>query len=222
MYFFMDESGDWNFNPKGSEFLVFACLTIENPLELSTIMEQLKYKLIGEGLDVSFFHASTDIQIVRNRVYEELKRENLSIAVDVVYFRKNLVNPSLYLDSRKPRLYLKIYDVLLNYIFKRHNPTDLTIFTDQIPHKKWRGAVEQGLKASIRNNLDRGVTFRILHQSSKTNFCLQAVDYFAWAVYRKCGDWGGVEERPYKEIEGKTSSLFDIFRKSDGTTYYAR
>lgn len=220
MYLFLDESGDWNFNRNGSEYLVFTCLNIKNPLSVSNELEQLKYNLITEVHDISHFHASEDKQYVRDKVYNILKKPELDYEVDVVYLKKNKANPSLYGNRSEPRLYLKVYNVLLKYVFNRYNIVNITIFTDEVPHKKWRESIKKGLKISIRAYLKRQAEFTILHHSSRTNFCLQAADYFSWAIYRKLGNWGDVEDRPYKEIKDKVVSMFDIFQYSNGTTYY--
>jgi hypothetical protein len=220
MYLFLDESGDWNFNRNGSEHLVFSCLTIKEPFLLSRELEQLKYRLIAEGYDISHFHASEYKQYVRNQVYSVIKKPQLDYAVDVVYLEKNKTNPALYINHSEPRLYLKIYDVLLKYVFNRYNIKNITIFTDEFPHRKWREAIEKGLKISIRMHLKKEAKFTILHHPSKTNFCLQAADYFSWAIYRKLGCWGDKEDRPYHEINEKVVSALELFKYSNGTTYY--
>lgn len=220
MFIFLDESGDWNFNKKGSEHLVFTCLTIKEPFILASEFERLKYKLIQGGYDVSYFHASEDRQHVRDQVYSLLKNPELSYEVDIVYLEKNKANPSLYVNQSEPKLYLKVYEILLKYVFNRYKIDDVTILTDEIPHRKWREAIEKGLKISIRKYL-KETKFIILHHASKTNFCLQAADYFSWAFYRKLGNWGDREERPYNEIKHKViGNGFDIFHFCDGTTYY--
>lgn len=220
MYLFLDESGDWNFNRKGSEYLVFTCLNTKDPFSLSCALEQLKYNLIAYGHDISHFHASEDKQFVRNQVYDVIKKPELNYEVDVVFLNKNKANPSLYRDYSEPKLYLKVYDVLLKYVFNRYDIKNITIFTDEFPHRKWRESIEKGLKISIRTHLKKETGFTILHHSSKTNFCLQAADYFSWAIYRKLGNWGDIEDRPYNEIRSKVVSLFDLFTYSNGTAYY--
>ncbi len=220
MYLFLDESGDWNFNRKGSEYLVFTCLNIEEPFSLSRELEQLKYNLIAEGHDISHFHASEDKQYIRNQVYNVIKKPELDYEVDVAYLQKTKANPSLYRNHSEPKLYLKVYDVLLKYVFNRYDIENITIFTDEFPHKKWRESIEKGLKISIRTHLKKETKFTILHHLSKTNFCLQAADYFSWAIYRKLGNWGDPEDRPYNEIRNKAISEFDLFKYSNGTTHY--
>jgi hypothetical protein len=222
IYLFLDESGEWNFNARGSEYLVFTCLSTQNPMSISSALEKLKYSLLTEGWDIPYFHATEDKQYVRDKVYSILKQEALDFKIDWVYFRKPNTNPILYADKFEPKMYLKVYNILLQYIFRRHIIKDVVIFTDEIPYKKWRGAVEKGLKQSIRSNLGKEIVFRVLHHASKTNFCLQAADYCSWALYRYLGDWGNVEKRPYEEIQHKMASNFDLFGFSDGTEYYRR
>ncbi len=216
MYIFLDESGNFDFSKKGTQYLVFTALTIHKPFILMNDMEKLKHSLIKEGQDIELFHATEDKQSVRNQVFTILNN-NQDFEIDSIIVEKAKTNPSL---RDMARLYVKIYAVLLKYIFNRHNFTEVIIFTDTIPHKEKREDIKKGLKEGIRKLLGKGNKFNILHHSSKSHFCLQAVDYCCWAIYKKRGNWDKKKDiRPYQEIEERIKSEFEIF-KSGQRLYY--
>jgi hypothetical protein len=87
-----------------------------------------------------------------------------------------------------------------------------------MPHKVKREAVEKGLKKSISDITHRQLKYNIFHIPSGAIYGLQIADYCSWAIYRKYGDWGDTELRPYMMMQGKIRSEFNIFRS--GTTRY--
>lgn len=214
LYMFIDEAGDYDFRPGRSKYLIWGSVTIANgPFSLYTPLSQLKHKLNTDGTDIDRFHASEDRQRVRNEVFGILNNPKVSFENDFVVVEKCKVNPSI----RDPLLlYPKMASYLLRYIFKRHNTLDkIIIFTDTLPVKKKRQAVEKSLKKNIRRLLN-DKEFHIYHHSSRSNFGLQAIDYCAWAVYRK---WEIDDLRSYKLIQAKIKSEFDIFRSGERIYY---
>ncbi len=106
---------------------------------------------------------------------------------------------------------------LLRYIVERKigSFTKLVVFTDRIPVKRKRQAIEKAVKQTLSKMLPSGVTYSVLHHDSKSNFGLQIADYLTWAVYRK---WDRGDARSYELIRQFVRSEFDIFRT--GTTFY--
>ncbi len=215
LYIFLDESGNFVFSHKGTQYLVFCAVTMSDIFPLMNDLNLLKHRLIREGYDIEYFHASEDRQAIRNRVFDILEKAT-GYEVDSVIVEKAKTNPSLR-DS--PKLYVRVYEWLLKYVLYRHEFEKIVVFTDTIPHMKKREAMKKGLKEAIRKIVGRDRPFHILHHSSKSHFCLQAADYCCWAIYRKWGNWGGVEMRPYGKIKQKVSSEFDIFERG-ATLYY--
>lgn len=72
LYVFVDESGNFDFSPKGTEYFVMSAVYTTSPEISARAMLALKYKLLGEGIDVASFHATNDFQIVRDQVFEEI------------------------------------------------------------------------------------------------------------------------------------------------------
>lgn len=236
LYIFLDEAGNFDFSKGGTKYLIFTSLATTNPFEMidefcrlrdyfiknefeirkRLIKKGMKIEKINERLNFERFHATEDLQLVRDKVFEILSKDyNFTIDSEVV--EKVKVNPSI----RKPEIfYPKIYKVLLGYIFRRYDFTSLesiNIYTDTIPIKRKREAVEKGIKSSIKRLLkEHKIIFHIRHHSSQSNVYLQAIDYCAWAIYKK---WTTKEERPHREIKDKIRSEYEIFKGGE-TLYY--
>ncbi len=219
LYIFQDESGNFVFSTRGTQYLVFTCLTTQNPFVLTRALTELKSTLIEMGEDIEYFHASNDKQVVRDEVYKILKSSR-DYKIEAVIVEKAKTNPTL----REPaKLYLKMCEYLLKYILKGYEKTfeKIIIFTDTLPVKKKKKAITKAFKKTIRALLGHQQKFYIFHHASKSHFCLQAVDYCSWAIYRKWGDWGDEEFRPYKMIVDKIRSEFNIFEVGE-TIYYKK
>lgn len=213
LYIFIDESGDYDFKPGRSKYLIWGATTIiDNPYLLYTPLSQLKHGLNTNGINTERFHASEENQCIRDKVFNVLSDPKIQFENDFVIVEKRKTNPSI----RDPKiLYPKMADYLLEYIFNRNASVDkIIIFTDTLPIRKKREAIEKALKRNIKRFVGNK-EFHIYHHSSQSNFGLQAIDYCVWALFRK---WERNDLRSYIRIQTKVKNEFDIFRW--GTTVY--
>lgn len=212
VFLFFDESGNFDFSPTGTPYLVFGALTTRDPANLLRPLSDLRYRLIASGVEIESFHATEDKQVVRDQVYQIIKTVG-GFEFDAVVIEKRKVNPVLY-DAA--RFYPQFANYLLRYIFARYpDPNErIVVITDRIPLRKKKGAIEKAFKGYIRQNLGRR-PFTILHHPASSHACLQAADYCTWAIYRK---WKDGELRPYNEIRSFVRSDFDILAR--GTEYF--
>jgi hypothetical protein len=106
---------------------------------------------------------------------------------------------------------------LVRFIVERERTdfTKLVVFTDRLPVRRKREAVEKAVKQTLSEMLPSGIPYQILHHESKSNFGLQIADYLTWAVYRK---WRDSDVRSYDLIRQFIQNEFDIFRT--GTRLY--
>jgi hypothetical protein len=219
LYLFLDESGNYDFSPRGTKYLCFTCVSTTSPHLYITDLYDLKHKLIRENSiyftgDYEYFHASEDKQVVRDEVYGLLK-PCAHFSVDTVLVEKRKANPTIQEISV---LYPKVYEVLIGYVLKQHSMasfSDLIIVIDALATNKKRKTTEKALKKSIVDLIQPRKPCKILHHQSKSHMYLQVTDYCSWAVYVK---WERQELRPYNMIRDKVRSEFDIF--SIGTTIY--
>lgn len=214
LYIFIDETGDIDFRPSTSKYLIWGALTIiDNPHPLYTPLSQLKHKLNTDGEDLDRFHAAEEKQWIRNEVYDILSNPKILFENDFVIVEKRKVHPSIR-DLRK--LYPKMASYLLRSISNRHTIKDkMVIFIDLFPKGKQREAVKKTIKEDIPR-LFKGKELHIYHHSSRSNFGLQGVDYCAWAIQRK---WNRKDLRSYIHVERRTKNEFPIFQ-AVSTVYY--
>jgi hypothetical protein len=105
---------------------------------------------------------------------------------------------------------------LLGHVLTKINPFDeVIVITDSIPHQKKRDAVEKGVKQALKAMLPAGMKYRVLHQSSRAHYGLQAADYYNWAIYRK---WDSGDTEFYDAIKSSIRSEYDIFK--NGKKFY--
>jgi len=72
LFIFIDESGNFDFSPKGTKYFILSAVSTLNPLGKERL-EEIKYDLMKNGTNLEYFHATEDRQVVRNQVYDFMK-----------------------------------------------------------------------------------------------------------------------------------------------------
>ncbi|MEW6200331.1 MAG: DUF3800 domain-containing protein [bacterium] len=220
LYVFVDESGNFDFSPSGTKYFVLTALSTDSPFKIGAPLLKLRYDLLpnyacGSSMETSgYFHASEDTQLVRNQVFSVLFNLSDNMRVDCVVAQKNKTNPTL--RQNHVSFYKVLGEAALKYALNRAHWQDyehvVLVFSSLFDRKK-RGILKQSFKSLIKR-ISR-VSFALYFHDSKFDFCNQAVDYFGWAVYRKCES---EDTRSYNTISSLICSEFQIFEK--GTTKY--
>ncbi|GAG73350.1 unnamed protein product, partial [marine sediment metagenome] len=177
LYIFLDESGNYDFSKKGTEYLCYTAVTTFNPNQKSLIipLNKLKYELISGCLDIEFYHASEDRQVVRNEVFNILSKFN-NFDADSILIEKRKTNPIL---RSIEKIYPKIYECLLRYIYNRYKKygiDNLIIIIDSVPIKKKREVCKKALKDNLKKLFGKEIKYKVLHHTSKSNYYLQIAD----------------------------------------------
>ncbi len=209
LYVFLDEAGNFDFSPGGTKYFILSAISKERPFRAYQEMTELKYNLVESGKDIEYFHASEDAQAVRNEVFAIIQRNLGGVRVDSLVVEKRKVGPAMRPEEYfYPRMlgYLLRY-VLNGYVLDQYR--EVIVFTDQIPVKKKRSAIEKAAKVTLAGMLPKTARYRVLHHDSKSNMDLQIVDYCNWAIYRK---WDAQDERSYQLIRPVIVSEFDFCR----------
>ncbi len=216
LYAFIDESGNWDFSPRGTNFWVLTSLLLLDPSAARDELFDLKHEVLDAGIDIPYFHAAEDRQLIRNRVFDILERlQPEQTRADAVVVRKNRTAPAL----RAPeRFYPMMVEQALKYQFDPRG-VDVTrfdkvmVFLDRPAAKrKDMKALTKALKTSLPQHL-RGVPYGLFFHPSASHHGLQMVDYLSWAIYVK---WERNELRPHAAVKHLVHSEFDIFQH--GTT----
>lgn len=221
LYLFIDESGNFDFSANGTKFFVLTVLSATAPFEIGSPLLKLRYDLLpnyacGPRMEEhGYFHASEDIQEVRNHVFSIISKLDHPLRLDSVIAQKNKTNPKLH---RQPLEFYKVLaEALLKYSFNRavwHDYDHVVVVFSSLFEKKKRGILKQAFKSLIKLHVK--VSYALYFHDSKFDLCNQAADYFGWAIYRK---WESDDYRSYNIVQQLIKSEFDIFEKGDKEFY---
>lgn len=217
LYAFIDVSGNYDFSPKGTKYLVLTSILCTDPSPGILELYELKHKVIDERIDLEYFHAAEDRQVVRNRVFDIISTL-ARLRIDSIIVEKRKTVPSL-----RPlrRFYPVMIENLLKYPFDPkgidvQNFDKVFIFMDR---ESARLSEREALKKAIRLYIARhlgNIPYALCMHHSGTHPYLQLVDYCSWAIYVK---WEKGEHRPYQKIAQLISSEFPIFHYGMATWY---
>lgn len=228
LYLFVDESGNFDFSSRGTKYFVLSCLSTFYPTAERDNLIKLRYKLLEEGLDQEFFHATEDRQVVRDRVFSIINNLTDDIEVHAIVAQKNKVNPSLYRevyfkkDRRIERVvgadfYQRMSRTLLQYVFHRSDfkkADKIVVVLGAIFTKSKQSYILQTLKKYLKERFAK--PFEVYFHQSRSDLNCQLADYFGWAIAIK---WERGEQRSYILVADKIKSEFDIFKTGE-TSYY--
>jgi hypothetical protein len=219
LYVFVDESGNFDFSKKGTKVFALTFLSTLNPNLISGNLSNLKYSLLcnyscGPQMEESgYFHATEDLQEVRNKVFDCLVNID-EIRIDTVIAQKNKAHPKFY--KKDGDFYKLLAETGLKYILNRaywDNCDHIIFIFSSLFEKRKRGVIKQTFKAFIKANAR--ISFSLYFHSNQCDLCNQAADYYGWAIYRK---WEIDDQRSYNLIQKSIKSEFNIFEK--GTFFY--
>lgn len=215
LYIFVDEGGNFDFSSSGTKYFTITCVTTTRPFFWDSSFPTLKYDLIEEDLDLEYFHASEDREMVRDRVFSLIEDYLGSLRIDSVIVEKRKTGPAL---QPLVKFYPRMLGYLLRYVFQGVNSgkhKGVVVLTDRIPVERKRRAVEKAIKTTLSDILPTTTNYRVFHHESRSCIGLQVADYCNWAIYRKRSK---SDFHSYKRIKSAIRSEFDIFRT--GQMYY--
>ena len=205
LYIDLDESGNFDFSERGTKHFVLCAMTTFEPISTQEPLQALKYDLLEEGHDIEYFHASEDMQMVRNRVFDKIKNME-GLGLHFVYAEKNKADPSIRTPSKFYALFGK---TLLDYCFrdsKADQIDQIVVIFDRALTKKEQGAFDKSVKPELKKI---GKPFRIYFHSTMSDFNGQIADYAAWSLYVRLER---NELRPFNELRVFAPTVSDIFK----------
>lgn len=213
LYIFLDEGGNFDFSPSGTKYFTLTSLAMVRPFPFREAWDDYRHEVLEYGKDLEYFHCADDNKFLRQRLFGILNDYAKTLRVDSLIVEKAKTGPALRADQR---FYPEMLGYLLKHVLTSIAPfDDVIVITDSIPHQKKRDAVEKGVKQALKAMLPAGMKYRVLHQSSRAHYGLQAVDYCNWAIYRK---WDSGDTEFYEAIKPSLHSEYDIFKT--GKKYY--
>lgn len=227
LYIFIDESGNFDFSPKGTKHYVVNALATFEPVMQREELVRYRYELLREGYDQEYFHASEDQQFVRDEVFRLLGRLQGLYELHTVWVQKNKAHPSLYEESYEKKgrvitrttglkLYQKLNECLLRYIFQgKGGAVDrIVVVIGSLFTGEKKKVFLKTLKHYLKTNFP-GVEFDVYCHPVGSDLNCQLADYCSWAQYVRL-ERG--ETRPYSVIAPSVKSNFDYF--GTGTTLF--
>lgn len=159
----------------------------------------------GLGL-ISEFHATTDAQVVRDRVFETLRGHDLRI--DTTILEKSKARPQT--RNTDERFYKSAWFLHLKHVAPRvvMASDQLLVVGASLGTKKKRQSLHEAITDVVKR-VTPTVEYCVAAWTANSDPCLQVADYCCWAVQRK---WERGDERSYELIADKIMSEFDVFR----------
>ena len=229
LFLFIDESGNFDFSPKGTKYFTLTAFATFDPIVQREELVKLRYKLLAQGNDHEYFHATEDKQNVRDQIFNFLASLGDTFEVHSVIARKNKANPALYREHYMKGgcpidritgtgLYRTVCECLLQYVFKgkKKDVQNIVVILGSIFVGDRKKTVLQTIKHSLKQQFP-GVPFEIYSHRTCADLNCQLADYCCWAISVKA-ERG--EERPFEVIKSRVKSAFDIFKAGD-REYYA-
>lgn len=215
IYVFADESGNFDFsrNKGASKYFILTTVTITT-FTAGLALQELRSELAWEGVGLSdAFHATTDKQELRDKVFETLQHH--SFRVDATMFEKSKAMP--HVRSSDARFYQTAWYQHMKYLAPRIAPTvrQIMVVSAAIGTKKKGQAFHGGIE-EVMQQLTPKHDYRVAFWPASSHPCLQLADYCAWAIQRK---WEGGDSRSHVLIAPKIASEFDVFRHSQKHYY---
>lgn len=213
-HFFVDEAGNFDFSTKegASKYFILTSVTMDDCSKADALI-QLRRDMSWEGLElIGAFHATSDKQMVRDRVFDVIA--SLDIKVDSTIFEKRKTVP----DRQEMLKFYKLawYQHASNVISRRVSPDqDLHVIAASIDTKKAQIQIASAIKDVIHQCGRDDVQTTVSHWPAATDPCLQIADYCCWAIQRK---WERQDERSHVLIKHLIRSEFDMW--SRGAHYY--
>lgn len=211
LFIFLDESGNLDFSSTGTNHYVLAAVTATEPLVSSSKLQQLKYEMLNTGLDVEHFHASEDLQVIRDQVFPIINVLN-NIKINYIFANKHFAHPKYHSSAN---FYALLGKTLLKYIFSSNHLRDygkVVIVFDKSLHKKDQKKFLKIVKPELKAT---GRPYAIYFHRTLSDFNGQIADYAAWAKYVSLER---SEMRPLESLNSVPMTDFNIFRR--GTHEY--
>ena len=216
LFLFADEAGCFNFskNPRASKYYIVCTITCTSCAELGANLLTLRRDLIWEKAPIrEYFHASEDKQVVRDRVFALLQKENFQIQATII--EKSKAMPKI--RPTNERFYQYGWYYHMQYAAPKFigNNSEFHITTASVGTHKGQVAFSNAVNDVTQQTIKGNRVWRTNFCRSVADPCLQAVDYCTWAIQKK---WETGDTRSFDLIKDKMLHEADMF--ANGTKHY--
>jgi len=208
VHVFADESGNFDFkrSPGASKYFLLTTVTA-NDCSVGAALQELRRELAWEGIGLDKeFHATTDKQTVRDRVFQVLAAHDFR--VDATLLEKSKSLPKL--RSSETNFYKYAWWLHMKHLApKIARPNDELLVVGASIGVKADRSIFYGAVRDVIQQVSPTLNYRVGFCPAAGDPCLQVADYCAWAIQRK---WESQDPRSHVLIENKIRSEFDVFR----------
>jgi len=181
VFVFIDESGNFDFSPRGTRYFVMSAFVTETPLDCAKGLAQLTYEFLRRGFTSQVpFHASENSNGTRHRVVASLcptshECFNHTVVVDKQQLGIQFRNPESLYANIGLALSLRLVS------FDAHKQKKLVLLFDASLTARQRRAFFKRVKPALINHArDFTIAFRAVSQDVNG----QRADMYAWATFR--------------------------------------
>lgn len=173
----------------------------------------LRRKLAWEGAELGeYFHATTDKQAVRDRVFETIVKRPFTVQATIM--EKSKAQPQVRID--KPRFYKTGYFFhFKNGVSRLLDDRSQTLVTTASLGARKEQAAFQDAVSDVMRQTNRAGEWKADFMPCHADPCLQVADYCAWALQRK---WERGDDRSYTLISDRMTYEYDLW--AHGADHY--
>jgi hypothetical protein len=213
-YVFADEAGCFTFKRQnGASKYFLLCTITTSDCSLAHELLHIRRELAAAGeIDREKLHASSDLQAVRDQVFDVLSKHDFR--VDATLLEKCKAQPKT--RTSDPLFYKYAWFYHLGFVVPRllHDADKLFITAAALGSKKTKASFKAAVNNTLQQTTDRDKWECSIMDSSKEPL-LWAADYCAWAIQRR---WEMNDDRSHKLIKDKIKTEYDLWKT--GTVEY--
>lgn len=192
LYLYLDESGDLGFdfvNKKPSRFFTVAVLAIKSQENNRALINAVKHTL-KRKLHIKKLQRKVCCELKGSKVSLEIKKHfygkisKLDFKIYALTLNKKRVYQNLIND--KERIYNYVARLVLDHIDFNHVETRVMFVLDKSKGKPEIAEFNSYIFRQIKGKLNPKIPLDITHRLSHEMLGLQAIDLFAWGIFRKC------------------------------------
>lgn len=184
LYLFADEAGDFAFKrgPNISRYFIVCSVAVQS-CDIGDRLLELRRALVWERRKLGdYFHATTDTQLVRDRVFALIAKEDFRI--DATIMEKSKAEPQVTVS--RDRFYKIGWHFHFKSIARRliGPATELMVTAASIGTKRGQITFTEAVNDVVFQQT-AGIHWRTAFWQAQTDPCLQIADYCTWAIQRK-------------------------------------
>ena len=180
LYVFVDESGNFDFAGTGTRHFVMSAIFTTDPGKAAFQIHKLRYRLLENGIEAPYFHASEDEQRIRNLMFANIQKQKVkgyAFWVNKDYLQPKYTSPaSLYLEFG-----IELAEYIVHFVRNKRLSAVVIVFDKAVSPKEQR-TFKTGLKPILR---PANVPIHVFFHRFLAEPVGQIADYLSWANYVK-------------------------------------